>query len=90
MSDTRRVESEKRHDRQPLQAGHHVRLHPVRVYSFHDADRVTHVRVAGYRMVCSCGERGPVRRKVSDARESFRSHGVTPSGGMAEVGPLST
>jgi hypothetical protein len=55
---------------------HHVRVKPIRIYSFYDTDRVTHARIVGYRLTCSCGERSPMRRSVREARESWRDHGV--------------
>jgi len=48
--------------------GHHERVVPVRVHSWNAELRVGSVRIVGYRVTCSCGERGPVRQSVRSAR----------------------
>lgn len=53
---------------------HHVRVKPVRIYSY-NAELACHlVRTIGYRAVCSCGWRGSVRGSVHGARELAGAH----------------
>lgn len=55
---------------------HKITTKPVRVHSFDKALVCDTVRIVGFRAACTCGERGPVRRSVREAREAFRDHGV--------------
>jgi hypothetical protein len=54
--------------------GHHVRVKPVRVYSYNAELDVQTRRTVGYRAHCSCGWRGQVRASVRVARVLGREH----------------
>jgi hypothetical protein len=54
---------------------------PVRVHSWNAELRVGSVRIVGYRVTCSCGERGPVRQSVRSAREAWQGHAAPTAGG---------
>ena len=53
---------------------HHVKLRPVRVHSYNGELRCDQVRIVGYRLVCSCGERSPVKPVAEQLRDWRREH----------------
>jgi hypothetical protein len=53
---------------------HHIGVLPVRFVYDHPELSVRASRIVGYRMVCTCGERGKVRGSFSGARADLREH----------------
>lgn len=58
----------------------HVRVRPVRVHYWDSTLRVHAARVIGWRAVCSCEWRGPIRKTRDEARGDAHAHGAAVSG----------
>jgi len=52
-----------------------IRVVPVRFRAYSRELGVDILSVVGYRAVCSCGWRSPLRKSVAAARELARDHG---------------
>jgi hypothetical protein len=68
---------------------HHIGVLPVRFVYDHPELSVRASRIVGYRMVCTCGERGKVRGSFSGARVDLREHRAATDDGEG-VAPLDT
>lgn len=62
------------HGRTLLPVTCHVKVLPVRLREHDPVIGCDRLRGIGYRAVCSCGERGPARETVRQAREWTAAH----------------
>jgi hypothetical protein len=68
---------------------HHIGVLPVRFTYDHPELSVRASRIVGYRMVCTCGERGRVRDTYRRASVDLREHRAVTGDGEG-VAPLDT
>jgi hypothetical protein len=53
---------------------HHVQVCPVRVRAYDGTLHCERLQVVGYRAICSCGWRGPVRALYAQAHDRGGAH----------------